>query len=151
MDLPDSSGGVPVISAMTPQIRPAGAAPIDTGPSFEQSLAEAETRGVDFPATERAAYVRAMVARVREMERAGRTAVQIRELLPEFVRDYPQLFKLLTEESGADMTTLNHMLTMLDRMGRGDITSHQASVAVGQRLLSKYSKGQAGQAAPNRS
>lgn len=126
---------------MRPQIRRAGSAPVDTGPSFEQSLQEAENRPLDFPATERAAYVRAMVARVREMQRAGRTIPQIQELLPEFARDYPQLFKMLTEDAGTDMTMLNTMLAMLDRMGQGSLTPHQASVAVGQRLLERYSGG----------
>jgi len=135
----DVSGNA-AFTQLRPQIRRAGSAPVDTGPSFEQSVSEAETRQLDFPATERAAYVRAMVSRAREMQLAGRSIAQIRELLPEFARDYPQLFKLLTEESDTDMSTLNLMLGMLDRMGRGDITTHQASVAVGQRLLGKYSR-----------
>lgn len=125
---------------MQPQIRRAGSAPVDTGPSFDQSVADAENRPLDFPATERASYVRAMVARVREMQRAGRTLPQIQELLPEFVRDYPQLFKMLTENPNTDMSTLNVMLNMLERMGQGVITPHQASVAVGQKLLDKFSR-----------
>ena len=135
----DLSGNA-AFTQLRPQIRPAGSAPLDTGPSFEQSVSEAETRGLDFPAAERAAYVRAMVSRAREMQVAGRSISQIRELLPEFARDYPQLFKLLTEDANVDMSTLNLMLGMLERMGRGDITTHQASVAVGQRLLGKYSR-----------
>ena len=81
-----------------------------------------------------------MVARVKEMQRAGRTLPQIQELLPEFVRDYPQLFKLLTETPDTDMSTLNIMLNMLEKMGQGSITPHQASVAVGQKLLDKFSR-----------
>lgn len=133
--------GNAAFSQMRPQIRRAGSAPVDTGPSFEQSLQEAENRPLDFPAAERAAYVRAMVARIKELQRAGRTANQIQELLPEFGRDYPQLFKMLTESEGADITMLNTMLGMLDRMGRGDLTPHQASVAVGQKLLQRYGGG----------
>ncbi len=119
--------------------RPRQGPPVDNGPTFQESLAEAEHRGLDFPAAERATYVRAMVTRVREMQAAGRSLPQIQELLPEFVRDYPQLFKLLTDEENPDMSSLNVMLAMLERMGRGDMTHHQASVVVGQRLLAKFS------------
>ena len=112
--------------------------PRDTGPSFEQSLAEAEHRPLDFPAAERASYVRAMVARAQEFQRAGRSIDQIKELLPEFVRDYPRLFDMVTQEGGYDQQSLQTMLHMLDRMGAGNLNPHQASVIVGQRLLAKY-------------
>lgn len=112
--------------------------PEDTGPTLEESLRDAEHRGLDFPAAERAAYVRAMVARVGELKRAGRSVEDIRQLLPEFARDYQHLFEMVTAAEGYDTTHLNMMLTMLDRMGQGNLTHHQATVIVGDRTMKKY-------------
>ena len=63
--------------------------PRDTGPSIEDSLREAESRSLDFPAAERSIYIRAMVKRTQELRAAGRSLDDIKTLLPEFVRDYP--------------------------------------------------------------
>ncbi len=112
--------------------------PEDTGPTLEESLRDAEHRGLDFPAAERAAYVRAMVARTGELKRAGRSLEEIRQLLPEFARDYQHLFEMVTASEGYDATHLNMMLTMLDRMGQGNLTHHQATVIVGDRTMKKF-------------
>lgn len=122
-----------------PQIRRGGPPP-DTGPSFQESMREAETRGVDFPATERAIYIRAMVKRVTDFKNEGKSVEEIRERLPEFARDYPHLFEMLTQSESYDSTNLQTMLAMLDRMGQGGLNPHQASVIVGQRLAAKYIK-----------
>lgn len=114
--------------------------PTDSGPSIEEAITDAQARPLDFPATERAIYVRAMVKRTRELQTAGRTAYQIRELLPEFARDHPYLFEMITENPGYDQASLNTMLTMLERMGDGSMNHHQATVVVGQRLAEKYIK-----------
>ena len=112
--------------------------PTDTGPSIEEAIAEARTRPLDFPATERAIYVRAMVKRVQELKATGRTAYEIKEQLPEFHRDHPYLFEMVTEHDDFDRASLETMLTMLQRMGQGSLNHHQASVIVGQRLAQKY-------------
>jgi hypothetical protein len=109
-----------------------------SGPSFQESLREAEARGVEFPAAERAAYIRAMVKRVTEFKQEGKTVEQIQERLPEFAKEYPHLFVMLTQGEGYDAANLQTMLAMLDRMGQGGLNTHQASVIVGQRLASKY-------------
>ena len=114
--------------------------PDDKGPSIEEAITEAQSRTLDFPATERAVYVRAMVKRVKELQIAGRTAYQIRELLPEFARDHPYLFEMITENPGFDQASLNTMLARLERMGEGSMNHHQATVIVGQRLAEKYIK-----------
>jgi len=108
------------------------------GPSIEEAIAEARERPLDFPAKERAAYVRAMVKRVKELQASGRTAYEIQQQLPEFKRDHPYLFEMLTENDSYDAASLNTMLAMLDRMGDGALNHHQATVIVGQRLASKY-------------
>lgn len=114
--------------------------PQDTGPTFQESLAEAQNRRLDFPATERAAYVRAMVKRTLDYKTEGRSLDQIKELLPEFVRDYPHLFEMITQAEGFDSGSLQTMLAMLDRMGQGNLNQHQATVIVGERLAKKYIK-----------
>ena len=76
--------------------------PKDTGPSIEEAIQQAETRSLDFPATERATYVRAMVKRVHELKAAGRSIHQITEQLPEFKRDHPYLFEMITEHDDYD-------------------------------------------------
>ena len=111
--------------------------PRDTGPSIEESIRDAETRTLDFPATERANYVRAMAHRIQELQASNRTLEDIKSLLPEFVREYPHLFETLTAPD-YDPSTLQVMLTMLERMGNGSLNHHQATVIVGKRLAQKY-------------
>jgi hypothetical protein len=106
---------------------------------------EAETRPLDFPAKERAAYARAMVKRIQEFQRAGRPTEQIRELLPEFVRDYPHLFEMITQPEGYDRQSLEAMLILLDKIGAGTINTHKASVIVGNHLVEKFVKPQLNQ------
>jgi len=131
----DNNGIRPIIRRQGDE---SGPPPTDSGPSIEEAMREAETRGLDFPATERAVYVNAMIKRVAEYKSAGRNTREIRELLPEFVRDYPYLFDMVTQEGGYDAASLRTMLTMLEKMGEGQINHHQATVIVGQRLAQKY-------------
>jgi len=113
--------------------------PRDDGPSLEESMREAQTRPLDFPATERAIYIRAMVRRVKELKAAGRSVKEIRELLPEFVRDYTHLFDMVTQTESFEKE-LNMMLTMLDRIGQGGLTHHQATVIVADRVGKEHIK-----------
>ncbi len=122
--------------------------PRDTGPSFQESLREAESRGVEFPAKERATYIRAMIKRVTDFKKEGKTTEEIQERLPEFAKEYPHLFVMLTQEGGYDASNLQTMLAMLDKMGQGNMNTHQASVIVGQRLASKYFHPTSGQQGP---
>jgi hypothetical protein len=115
--------------------------PPPAGPSIQEAIAEARTRELDFPAKERAAYVRAMVARVKELKRAGRSIAEIETQLPEFKRDHPYLFEMVTEHDDFDEGSLQTMLTMLERMGNGQLNHHQATVIVGERLASRYFQG----------
>jgi hypothetical protein len=114
--------------------------PSDDDPSIEESIREAQTRQLDFPATERAMYIRAMVKRVNELKASGRTVYEIKTLLPEFYRDHPYLFEMVTENDNYDQASLNTMLSMLERIGNGDMNHHQATVIVGKRLAEKFIK-----------
>jgi len=111
--------------------------PPQGGPTIHESLREAETRSLDFPATERAAYIRAMVSRAEELKAAGRSVEEIKSQLPEFYRDYPHLFDTI-QQPGYDRNSLQTMLALMDRMGEGTMNHHQATVVVGKRLAQKY-------------
>ena len=113
--------------------------PPDTGPSIEDSIRDAQARSLDFPATERATYIRAMVHRAQEFREQDMAADEIKEKLPEFARDYPHLFdSAITPDF--DQGTLQTMLAMLERMGQGTLNHHQATVIVGKKLAQKYIK-----------
>ena len=112
--------------------------PKDTGPNIHEAIKEAETRSLDFPAKERATYVRGMVRKVQELKTAGRDTDDIEAELPDFKRDHPHLFEMLTSPEGYDASMLDMMLSMLDRMGEGQVNHHKASVAIGQRLSQVY-------------
>ena len=88
----------------------------------------------------RAAYVKGQVAKIQEMKAAGKSEIEIREAVSRFADDYPTLFKKLLATDDPNDTSLRTMLLMLERMGSGDLTQHQASVIVGQRLHDMYIK-----------
>ena len=111
--------------------------PVDNGPTIQESIRDAQSRPLDFPAKERAIYIRSMIERTRDFLAAGRSIEDIKTLLPEFARDYPHLFETATGPD-FDPSTLQTMLAMLDRMGDGSLNHHQASVIVGKRLAQKY-------------
>ena len=127
------------ITVGQPILTTGGPPPADSGPGFQESLETAATRPMDFSPAERATYVRAMVSRSLEMKAGGRTVEQVKVALPEFGRDYPHLLEMLFEPE-FDPQNLQTMLHMLDRMGQGSLTQHQASVIVGQRVFEKAKK-----------
>lgn len=98
-----------------------------------------------FPAKERATYVRAMVKRCEDFMAQGMNADTIKEKLPEFARDYPTLFETVVSTEPYHKNSLKTMLAMLDRMGDGSLSQHQASVIVGERLLQTFVKPQLSQ------
>jgi hypothetical protein len=66
----------------------------------------------------------------------GLTEEQIREKVPEFAEKYPELFSKLIKKE--DLTPIQSMLAMLDRMGEGSISQHQASIIIGKKLVDKF-------------
>lgn len=109
---------------------------------IQAAAAEAATRQHTFSAKERAAYVRAMVNRCEAYKTDGLSTEAIKERLPEFARDFPHLFESVTGTEEYHKKSLQTMLTLLDRMGEGDLSQHQASVIVGQRLVQTFVKPQ---------
>ena len=110
--------------------------------SVQAAAAEAATRQHTFSAKERAAYVRAMVKRCESYKSDSLSVEEIKERLPEFARDYPHLFEAVTGTEEYHKNSLQTMLSMLDKMAEGDLSQHQASVIVGQRLVQTFVKPQ---------
>jgi hypothetical protein len=106
--------------------------------SYESAAAVASATKHEFNAKDRAMYVRSMVVRTHEYIRERRSVNEIKDLLPEFVRDYKHLFDMITDPAGYDASNLQVMLAMLDHMDSGNLTQHDASVIVGKRLYSKF-------------
>lgn len=105
-----------------------------------EAMQEAATRPLDFQPKERAQYVRDSIALVEQYQKDGLSTEEIKEKVPTFVRDYKNLFEMITQPGGYNKQSLKTMLAMLDRMGTGELTQHQASVIVGQRLADTYIK-----------
>jgi hypothetical protein len=108
--------------------------------SDAERMAEAASRPLDFQPKERAQYVRDSIALIEVYQQQGLTTVEIKEKVPTFVRDYKNLFEMVTQPGGYNKQSLKTMLAMLDKMGTGELTQHQASVIVGQRLADTYIK-----------
>lgn len=88
----------------------------------------------------RATYVKAQVEKVKAMKGAGKTAEEIKAEVSRFAEDYPALFKMLMSNETFNEASLKTMLALLERMGTGEMSQHQASVVVGQRLHDVYIK-----------
>ena len=106
--------------------------------SYESAARTAAQTPHQFNAKKRTTYVRSMVETTLNYLRERRTIDEIKELLPEFVRDYKHLFEVITDPAGYDANNLQVMLAMLDHMDSGNLTQHDASVIVGKRLYSKF-------------
>lgn len=105
-----------------------------------EAMEEAANRPLDFQPKERAQYVRDSIALIETYQSQGLTTKQIEEKVPTFVRDYKNLFEMVTMPGGYNKQSLKTMLAMLDRMGTGELSQHQASMIVGQRLADTYIK-----------
>lgn len=104
--------------------------------SITEAVAEAESRGTEFDPNVRVQYVRTMIRDVALMVAQGDSEQVITERVPEFAEKYPELFKKLIKKE--DLAPIQSMLVMLDRMGDGSLSQHQASVIVGQKLVDRY-------------
>ena len=106
--------------------------------NIRDAIAEAESAPLGFVPKERAAFVRTMVATITSLRDNGKSVEDIQQQFPEFARDYKNLFETITSPSGYDKQNLKVMLALIDRMGDGQLTQHQASVIVGKKLADQY-------------
>jgi hypothetical protein len=104
--------------------------------SITEATREAENRPLEFDPAERASYVRRLVQDIALWMSQGDSEEIIRERVPDFIEKYPELFKKIINRN--DLSPIQTMLTMLDRMAEGTMSQHQASVVVGKRLVDRY-------------
>ena len=116
--------------------------------SIEEATREAEARTIDFNPRERATAIREMLSVLVPLVRQGKLESELRILHPVMIENYPELFKKIIAKQ--DLTPLNTMLSMLDKMAEGRISQHEASVIVGQRLVDRFVTPQLKGSAPDK-
>ena len=104
--------------------------------SIDEATREAESRALDFDPNLRARYIRDMLRDIPFWQNQGLTEDEIKEKIPQFHERYPELFRKIIQKQ--DLSPIQSMLAMLDRMGEGNITQHQASVIIGKKLVDKF-------------
>lgn len=104
--------------------------------SVEEAVAEASSRRIEYSPAERARDIRRMLEEIPYLQRNGTSKDQLLTLFEKEARMYPQFFKKVVD--GEDLAPIRVMLTMLDKMYEGELSQHQASVIVGQKLVNKY-------------
>ncbi len=104
--------------------------------SIDEATAEAESRTLDFDPKTRALFIREMLTDIPRWMAQGQSEESIRQKVPQFVEKYPELFaKIISKQ---DLTPIHSMLVMLDKMGEGQISQHQASVIIGKKLVDRF-------------
>jgi hypothetical protein len=108
--------------------------------SISALAAEAENKPLEFNPVERSAYIRKNIQQVKDMARNGYDKDTIKNVFPDFAEQYPQLFDMILKPGGFNEKSLGLMINMLDKMGTGQTSQHQASIKVGQHLMNEYVK-----------
>lgn len=104
--------------------------------SMEEATAEAEARPIEYSPAARAQYIRSMLRDIALWMSQGDSEETIRQRVPDFVEGYSELFKKIIQRQ--DLSPIQNMLAMLDRMAQGNINQHQASIVVGKTLVDRY-------------
>lgn len=104
--------------------------------TIEEATAEAEARPMEYDPAARAQYIRSMLRDIALWISQGESEESIRQRVPDFVEGYPELFKKIIQRQ--DLSPIQSMLGMLDRMAEGRLSQHQASIAVGKKLVDRY-------------
>ena len=105
--------------------------------NINDAAREAENQPTQFPAGERKQYLNDMISQIDTYKASGRTTDEIKTLMADFVEKYPRLFEMVSR-ANYDKTQINVMLRMLEKMGTGELSQHQASIIVGQKLTNTY-------------
>lgn len=104
--------------------------------SMKDAVAEAESKGLEYHPKERAQYIRTMLRDIALWMSQGESKDTIQERVPQFVESYPELFKKIITRQ--DLAPIQNMLNMLDKMGEGNLSQHQASIQIGKNLVDRY-------------
>jgi hypothetical protein len=104
--------------------------------TISEATAEAEARPLEYDPAERATYIRTALRDIARWMADGESEDAIRQRIPDFVEGYPELFKKIIHRQ--DISPIQKMLTMMDRMAEGRLSQHQASIAVGKTLVDRF-------------
>ena len=109
-------------------------------PSFQPPPPEEEAIPLE-PSVARARsdYIKSNLDKIIKLKQEGKNKEEIQEMFERFIVDYPALFKMVMSPNYNE-GSLKTMMAMLEKMGSGEMTQHQASVIVGQRLHDVYIK-----------
>ena len=110
--------------------------------SVKQLAEKAATEATRFNATERSAFIRENVQKIGKMLNDRHSLDDVKAVFPEFCEQYPNILEMITRPEGYDHRSLNLMINMLEKMGQGKASQHEASIQVGQHLLNAYVKPQ---------
>ncbi len=105
--------------------------------SAQEAMAESASRPLDFDAKERTEFLKTAFTKVMELQNAGASQNEIRAAVPILAERFPELFKKITTP-GADLTPLHQMMNMLQKIGDGEVSHHNASIKIGAELAAKY-------------
>jgi hypothetical protein len=111
----------------------------DSVKNLSEKAANEPTR---FNATERSSFVKTHVEKVSKMLKDKHSLDDIKAVFPEFCEQYPNILEMITRPGGYDQRSLDMMIKLLEKMGQGAKSQHEASIQVGQHLLNTYVKPQ---------
>ena len=111
----------------------------DSVKNLSENAANEPTR---FNATERSSFVKTHVEKVSKMLKDKHSLDDIKAVFPEFCEQYPNILEMITRPGGYDQRSLDMMIKLLEKMGQGAKSQHEASIQVGQHLLNAYVKPQ---------
>jgi len=111
----------------------------DSVKNLSEKAANEPTR---FNATERSSFVKTHVEKISKMVKDKHSLDDIKAVFPEFSEQYPNIVEMITRPGGYDQRSLDIMIKLLEKMGQGTKSQHEASIQVGQHLLNTYVKPQ---------
>lgn len=110
--------------------------------SVKKLSEKASTEPTRFNATERSTFIKDHIHKITGMIEKSYTIEEIKSVFPEFCEQYPNILEMITRPVGYDKRSLDIMIKMLEKMGEGRASQHEASIQVGQHLLNAYVKPQ---------
>lgn len=110
------------------------------------SMQEAASRPLEYDPNIRAQYIRTTLQTISTMVEKGDSEESIRAAVPDFVEQYSELFKKVIKKE--DLTPMYDMLRLLDKMGDGKLSQHQASIVIGKSLVDRFVTPQLGSKKP---
>jgi len=111
----------------------------DSVKNLSEKAANEPTR---FNAMERSSFVKTHVEKISKMVKDKHSLDDIKGVFPEFCEQYPNILEMITRPGGYDQRSLDMMIKLLEKMGQGAKSQHEASIQIGQHLLNTYVKPQ---------